>query len=774
MSSTNGQGRTLLIDNYDSYTYNLYHLLWEVNGVEPWVVTNDRFGSLEEALASLPGGEGAHVQGIVLSPGPGRPERTEDFGICADCFLQRQIPVLGICLGHQGLAAAFGGRVIHARGGPVHGGTSRVRHHDEGLFQGLPQDFQVVRYHSLEVDPHSLSSDLCVMAWSNDAGKEPVIMGLMHNRFPFFGLQFHPESICSEFGLDLMRNFRDFTLAWGSCGLIQSCPTNNLTSCSPELPQIQRMEAMKVYHRKLHDVELPDEEVFLRLFGDSSSPAFWLDGTSEGTFSYMGDAEGPFAQVLEYVVSDQTLIVRNRQGFHERKNISILDFLRIQLEVDHRVPVDLPFNLHCGFVGYFGYEMKEECIPVHNRHKSSTPDAAMIFADRVVVRDHCTGAIYLVCAVPIHANSNSGSVEGWFRKVTEVLHSTPGHHISRNVSNPTGPPPNFIFERTRLDYLQDVETCLSRIREGESYEVCLTTRIRSRSIPKDPFEVFRILRATNPAPKSAFLRLSESVSVCCSSPETFFKIDRNRRIVSCPIKGTEPRGRTPAEDSALRNQLEQSLKDRSENLMIVDLVRHDLGRISKSGSVHVPSLMAVETFANVHQMVSTVEGDIRPEVSPVDCFQATFPIGSMTGAPKKRTTEIIDKLEKSARGIYSGCIGFFSINGSSEFNVVIRTAIIAPDEVLIGVGGAIVHLSEPWKEWEEILVKGRAIMAAISLAISNKLDYTVDFEGDHRTDLRDDMVSSSCSVEDSDRRDLLATNSGERLDETSQLTECLE
>ena len=199
-----------------------------------------------------------------------------------------------------------------------------------------------------------------------------------------------------------------------------------------------------------------------------------------------------------------------------------------------------------------------------------------------------------------------------------------------------------------------------------------------------------------------------------TSPERFLRISAGGEAESKPIKGTRPRGSSPEEDEALKDDLRSSVKDRSENLMIVDLVRHDLGITAELGTVEVPKLFDVETYATVHQLVSTVRSQLGRGATPVDCVRAAFPPGSMTGAPKHRTMSIIDDLENGPRGVYSGAIGFFSLNGAVDLSVLIRTAVASDDQLTYGVGGAIVALSDPGEEHKETTVKARPVLSMVN------------------------------------------------------------
>ena len=228
----------------------------------------------------------------------------------------------------------------------------------------------------------------------------------------------------------------------------------------------------------------------------------------------------------------------------------------------------------------------------------------------------------------------------------------------------------------------------------------------------DPLSLYRTLRRIDPAPFGAFLRFGD-LAVLSSSPERFLAIDPGGRVEARPIKGTSRRGQTVAEDRRLAAELRADPKSRAEHLTIVDLLRNDLGRVCEFGTVQTPELLRVESYQTVHQLVSTVAGRLRARGRPPQCIRACFPPGSMTGAPKKRTMEIIDELEGEPRGIYSGAIGYLGLGGGCDLSVVIRTIVIEAQSASIGVGGAIVVDSDPQAEYEETQLKGRAAMQAI-------------------------------------------------------------
>jgi para-aminobenzoate synthetase component 1 len=264
-------------------------------------------------------------------------------------------------------------------------------------------------------------------------------------------------------------------------------------------------------------------------------------------------------------------------------------------------------------------------------------------------------------------------------------------------------------------YRAAIHRALEYIAAGDIYQVNLSQRFEA-PFAGDPFEAYLELRRRSPAPYAAYLNLPE-VRVLSSSPELFLKLDPQTRMVRTrPIKGTRPRGATGAEDAALAAELHASAKDRAENVMIVDLERNDLGRVAEIGSVEVTGLWDLESYANVHHLTSTVSARLREGLGAVDLLRATFPGGSITGAPKIRAMEIIDELEPTARSVYTGAIGRFGFDGSVDLNIAIRTALITQGRAYFQAGGGIVADSDPDAEYEETLHKASAMASVFAAA----------------------------------------------------------
>lgn len=700
-------GGVLLVDNHDSFTHNIADQIARHTGRPPSVVPNDI------DLDTLDLGSITH---IVLSPGPGSPHVPTDVGICSELLRTAEVPVLGICLGHQLLAAHFGGSVARATR-PMHGEVSQLTHDGTGVFRGLPSPLEVVRYHSLAVT--TVPPALQVTALSADG----TIMGVQHRHLPLFGVQFHPESILSRGGDTIIANFLS-TGATPRTARPTALPTRQPHRTSPSSHRSAgrlRVEVRRVEH------PVHPEEVYTALYrGDPTS--FWLDGNGTGTPSWqgceqvsiMGACEGVLSHVLTHRADSDTTIRESPDGRRRECTGDVLTVAERELTALGAVDCPLP-GFALGYVGYLGYGLKATTCGVPDPTPPRYPDARLTFAERAVVVDHDDGTILLMALRSSEADSplDAASLD-WLDRTEARIRRMPRRTITSagRVQRDEPPLPDdttlegaFSFRHDRAAYLRLVETCQRLIARGESYEICLTNTVELLG-EFDPDETYRRLRRLARVPHGAFLRCGDH-SVLSASPERFLSVDPRGVVEPRPIKGTRPRGTTPSEDARLARALATSVKDRAENLMIVDLLRNDLNRVCATGTVEVPHLFSVDSFASVHQMSSTIRGRLRPGATAVDAIRATFPGGSMTGAPKLRTLQILDRLEAAPRGIYAGAIGWLGLNGAMVLSIAIRTIVLEAERATFGVGGAITRLSDPDEEYRETLTKARIMAAAL-------------------------------------------------------------
>ncbi|MFR9753609.1 aminodeoxychorismate synthase component I, partial [Nocardia sp. 004] len=426
--------------------------------------------------------------------------------------------------------------------------------------------------------------------------------------------------------------------------------------------------------------------------------SFWLDAENSdhtaARYSVMGGTSDDVH--LTYDVARKQLTMSGPIGTRTVAGdlFALIGDLLEAISVDSdELPADIPYR--GGLVGYLGYELKALCGGT-SAHTSSTPDASLLWPARFVVLDHHEHRAWSVATVPAPRGATRS-------ESSTALRNTSARASSADYRPGPVDAGALDLRDDRTTYLWNIREASRLIRNGESYEVCLTNRA-TLPAPHDRLAAYERMRAASPVPYGAYLRLGD-ITVLSSSPELFLDIAASREVSSAPIKGTRPRGCSPREDEHLRHELAASVKDRAENLMIVDLVRHDLNAVCEPGSVHVPEPFMIQSFRSVHQMVSVVRGRLREGVRSVEAIRSCFPPGSMVGAPKIRTMEIIDRLENEARGVYSGAIGWLDASGAVRLNVVIRTAVLRDDEARVGIGGAITALSDPEDEFTEILVK---------------------------------------------------------------------
>lgn len=358
-----------------------------------------------------------------------------------------------------------------------------------------------------------------------------------------------------------------------------------------------------------------------------------------------------------------------------------------------------------GAVGYYSYDLKSfiEDLPDTAKDDLKLPDCILGFYDSVIIYDNLKKRCYV---------SNLGIS----KKPSENLKNIVSFGAGRDAGLDGGLPGDVTYRSLRSNfskqsYMAAVRKAKEYIRKGDIYQVNISQRFQAK-LSGDPFDLYERLRDCSPAPFGAYLDFND-MKILSSSPERFL-LKRGGYVETRPIKGTRPRGRNAVSDRALEAELKNSSKDMAEHIMIVDLERNDLGRVCKYGSVRLAEEPMIERYANVFHLVSTVEGALKKNMDAVDCLYAAFPGGSITGAPKIRSMEIIDELESVRRSAYTGAVGYIGFDGNMDTSIVIRTFIVKGEDVYFQVGGGIVADSEPEKEYEETLHKAAGLMQALN------------------------------------------------------------
>lgn len=683
--------RVLLVDNFDSFTNNIAQSVHSATGAWPRIEPNTR--SLDELDLD-------NLDAVIIGPGPGNPMTSTDVGVSHEILATQDIPVLGICLGHQLIAQHFGSPVS-LKHSTNHGLTVTITHDGDGIFAGIPNNVTVVQYNSWTVD--SCEHPLRATATDHNG----AIAALQHDSRPLYGLQFHPESVSTEHGDSMILNFLRLAERSGT-----------------RQDQLVLDAYVAAGGRPRYDLvvnDCPEQTPASLLTGDR--PGFWIDSEGSGhedmEYSYLA-ASDDSSLLLTYDVPSHCLTITGPDSSVQVQGDdpwSMIDTLISNTIVSKPNVYEPSFS--GGFVGYFGYELRN-CGATDSeiRHKSPLPDLQLLLVHEFYVVSNTTGRVrhcQLVARDSALANTQV--------KATDLAPETPAGDSDRKTptasqDNSTTYSPGPVSDRrlhlrdTRSEYINKVEQAKWQIACGESYEVCLTTSF-TVDTTIEPFDAYVRMRTISPVPYGAYLRFPD-VAIASNSPERFLRVTDEGWVESKPIKGTRKRSRDQRDDAALIADLRGSVKDKAENLMITDLVRHDLSKVCRHGSVVADPVFEVESYASVHQLVSTVRGQLGLGRSAVDAIRECFPGGSMTGAPKARTMRIIDTIESGPRGIYSGALGWLSFSGSADLSIVIRTAVISNGTAHVGVGGAVTALSDPRSEFDEALVKASIPYTALS------------------------------------------------------------
>ena len=370
---------------------------------------------------------------------------------------------------------------------------------------------------------------------------------------------------------------------------------------------------------------------------------------------------------------------------------------------EHKDKNNTELPIISGAIGYFSYEYGRKLMEVDSVKEDlvSIPDAVLVFYDFYIIEDRHEQRTYLI------ANGITREAAKLLDEMESRINGKPVYmQKESDTEYPIEVQPNFAKD----EYKQAVDRMIRYIIEGDIYIANMTQQLTVKS-DKAPLDVFYDLRENNPSPFGGYFDYGD-FQIVCASPERFLKMQKGH-VNTRPIKGTRKRGETPEEDMFMRTELENSEKDKSELLMIVDLERNDLNRVCRPGSVKVTELFSVEEYATVFHLVSDIEGDLEESKNVMDLLEAAFPGGSITGAPKYRAMEIIDELENNKRNLYTGSIGYLTLDGGCDFNIVIRTALYKDGKYYLGVGGGITAESDLEFEYEETLQKAKAVLLAM-------------------------------------------------------------
>ncbi|GAA98090.1 uncharacterized protein L969DRAFT_93293 [Mixia osmundae IAM 14324] len=761
MDSKPLQARILILDHHDSYTNNLLHLLTR----HPLNYTD---AELERRILvrhhdTLTWDQLSHdilpeIDIVILSPGPGRPDRLEDFGLAHRLLRECDKPIFGICLGHQGMATAFGG-LIDSEPDLVHGQVCQIQiESSQGLFKDLPPVFDAVRYNSLTVSEPDLPHELQITAYSTSPDGRPSIMGLQHTSKPIWGVQFHPESVASTYGANILSNFLDMATRHLDLqedrALSHKLQVSSATHCRDTVkPLLANVKTASMAAHQFQAANPKEPAQVFQTMCQGIAPGLgeiWLDSarpTAHSRWSYLGIPSA----ALSYRLQERVCTLKSISGQIEETLLSNDQSFWSYASDLHRHLADVTdvsseCDIPVGWYGYLGYELKRESLPAeYHADPARQADAQLLFCPRVLAYDHelrTWHARVLTGRAELHGIQfavDEAAAAEWLKTVEHFLNSGDTTQAIQAAALPAATSCVPVIQGSQ--YRRKIDQTRSYIQAGESYELNLTNKfdlVPHQATKIDPFATYLQLRANNPAPFAAYLALP-GLRVLCSSPERLLQIwptrdnFEERRIQMKPIKGTAQRNKLDAlKDAQIAKTLQRDPKERAEGLMIVDLIRAEMASFCHPSSIEVDKLWAIESFETVHQLVSTISGTLKAQVGPFEAIKRCFPPGSMTGAPKLRTMQLLEDLEDyKPRGIYSGALGFISIDDRVDLSVVIRTLTIATPEhdnvesrafdsdqlhMSIGAGGAITWLSDREAEWQEACLKAASVAKSLGVA----------------------------------------------------------
>lgn len=718
--------RILLVDSYDSYTFNLQELVARVTGAQVVTIHNDSIDAEELVSKCLP-----QFDAVVVGPGPGTPENAADVGILNTLWALSEkdlLPIFGVCLGFQSMAYASGGEIERLRT-VKHGQPSSISFDSsEKLFNGLPQGFQSVRYNSLYVTPSSDMKDFQIIATTRDA-EEPTVaipMAGKHRLKPFYGVQYHPESICSEYGAEVVKNFWNLAQEWSSSrrrqctndaiyfqhllsrSSVQPSPLNGNPGASTDDLLLNYKEIS--FNEKMFPVVKFCEllPTHFALLHSGRDPGRWtiigcIHSNTTVLKHYTDGARNEKLFVGKYGAIPEVVQISSPRGLWGELSDFMAPCIRKYKNISEKIGRYTPFA--GGLMGYFSYEESCADIPDITDHVKPTgaPDTCLADIKTSIVIDNVENTALII------------SLEEDTKLFNQLVRLVESDELNGEVGTPVLPPTISIDFPDRSKYIEKIKSCQELLHAGESYELCLCGQTRiDFGQPINPWDLYKVLLQKNPAPHSCYFSFDESTLVG-ASPERFMSWRGDGECEFRPIKGTVKKA--PGITRQIAQEIFDGPKERGENLMIVDLIRHDLNSILKN--VEVTKLMTMEEYESVYQLVSVITGQLHGDYKGIDVLAYSLPPGSMTGAPKFRSVQLLRGLEdQKPRGIYSGVSGYWSVTDEGDWSVVIRSAMsYATDKEYcsiwrIGAGGAITVLSDPAEEWEEMQVKLESALRA--------------------------------------------------------------
>lgn len=737
------QYRILFIDSYDSFTYNVVRLIEEQgtteNPIEVVTIRNDTFKDINELIGYI------HLfDGIVVGPGPGNPlHGSKEVGIINDLFKNPnfvKIPILGICLGFQAMCYASGANINiletikHGQVYPIN-----ITDNKNQIFENYPSIFKSTRYHSLHVTNFENLNTIIPLAHTNDENGK-LLMATQINGKPWYGVQYHPESCCSELGAQLIQNFmkiiqstsksRDSDNDISKLKLLQKTidlspihdPTSNSNTNTPILKEYNVSNdpnlTFKICDKLNMDKFIMGSSVVSANRGEWSIIAVpskdsvvltHYGSLKKTTIHKWQDESLKMKQIHAALKTADAIVNENLEVINEDKESFWHTLGNFMTDRSVAVHQDIPFI--GGLVGILGYEMGSY---IHfNDNNVLRPDAKLVYIENSIVINHMNGKLY-TCSLSTEFPQDISQIVSTVIEQEAQTQLDWDHTLPKGIDYKIDMP-------NKEDYAKAFGQCQEYMHQGDSYEMCLTTQTQvtpSQRLP--PWTIFKTLIKRNPAPFSSFFHFNDILdntndilSFISTSPERFLKWN-NQTCELRPIKGTVKKSNEMTFEKA--TEILKSPKEFGENLMILDLIRNDLYELLPN--VKVEEFMSVEEYKTVYQLVSVVKAyDLdRSKYAGIDVLKYSLPPGSMTGAPKKITVELLqDEIENilnapiddGSRGMYSGVTGYWSANGNGDWSVNIRCmySYDSGDNWRLGAGGAITVLSTQEGELEEMYTK---------------------------------------------------------------------